>query len=306
MSLYKEKAVSAEEKSGREKMITGKTKIYSVIGFPVEHSASPALHNAALEALGLDARYVALTVKPEDVADAVRGFRAMGMGGLNVTVPHKRAVIPFLDSLGEEAAKMGSVNTVVRAEDGRLVGHNTDAAGFLGALAHHGADVAGKRALVYGAGGAAPAVLRALQLGGAAGAHVFNRTREKADALADLFNCESFQVKAEDFSSPEIDTLYGNADIIINATSIGLREGDTPPVEVGKITSRHTVADIIYNPWETALLREARQKGAAVFNGYEMLVRQAAEAFTLWTGKEAPVGVMREAGLDFLRKTGKL
>jgi shikimate dehydrogenase len=280
-------------------MISGNTKIYGVIGQPISHTASPAMHNAAFEAAGLDAKYVAFEVAPELLGDAVRGMRALGLMGLNVTVPHKRAVIPLLDEIKGDALRLGVVNVIKRESGGRLTGHNTDAAGFLRSMEEGNVRFEGKRVLMFGAGGAAPAVLLALQRGGAAAVHIFNRTRKKADALAETFRATGFEVLVADFSGTEIDTLYKEATIIVNVTSLGMRQNELPPVAVEKIGPRHTVVDIIYNPWETALLAEARKRGAATANGYGMLLHQAAEAFALWTGGAAPIEAMRRAGIEF-------
>ena len=282
-------------------MISGTTKIYGVIGQPISHTGSPAMHNAAFKAAGLDAKYVAFEVAPEQLGDAVRGMRALGIMGLNVTVPHKRAVMPLLDEIKGDALRLGVVNVIMREPDGRLTGHNTDAAGFLKSMEEAGVRLDGKRVLMFGAGGAAPAVLLALQRGGAAALRIFNRTTEKADTLAESFSATGFEVAATDFSDTEIDTLYKESTIILNVTSLGMRQNELPPVAVEKIGSRHTVVDIIYNPWESALLSEARRRGAVTANGYGMLLHQAAEAFALWTGGAAPIEAMRRAGIEFVQ-----
>ena len=278
----------------------GRTELYGVMGWPVEHTASPAMHNAAFAALGMNARYSAFPVPPEAAGDAVRGIRALGIRGMNVTVPHKQAVIPHLDALRGEAATLNAVN-VIAHEDGALVGHNTDVAGFLRALREGGMDPAGAHVLMLGAGGAARAVLRAVQLGGAASATVLNRTEQKARDLARDLTSPDCPVTPAPFSNTDFDQLVENAKIIINTTSLGMKNHGGIPMKADAVTPDHCIVDIIYNPWETDFLKAAREKGARTLNGFGMLVYQAAEAFKIWTGRAAPARAMWDAGESFLR-----
>jgi shikimate dehydrogenase len=281
--------------------IDGLTEIYGVIGHPIAHTASPAMHDAAFAALGLNARYVAFDVAPEAVGDAVRGMRALGVRGLNVTVPHKQAVMPFLDEIADDAAIIDAVN-VIHNTDGRLVGHNTDAVGLLRSLEEAGMGMKGADVALLGAGGAARAVVRAARLARARSVTIINRTLSKAEALAAAFSSDAMPVSAPGPGNPAFDSGVKNAKIIVNATSLGMMESDAAPLNFELLDTGHCVIDIIYNPWETALLRAARESGARTLNGFGMLVHQAAESFHIWTGRPAPIEAMRRAGEKFIRK----
>lgn len=267
-------------------LVTGRTRVAGVIGDPVRHSRSPALHNAAFAAAGLDWVYVAFEVGEGEVPSALAGMRSLGLAGLNVTMPHKQAVADAVDVLTPDAQALDAVNTVVPVE-GRLVGHNTDGAGFLDSLVlDAGVEVAGRRCLVLGAGGAARAVVRALAGAGAAEVVVVNRTPaagERAAALAGSIGR----------LGTELDV--GDADLVVNATPLGMgaRAGELP-CDPGRLRGAgQVVVDLVYDPLETAWLAAARTAGATTVDGLGMLVRQAAHAFTLWTGIEAPVEAMR-------------
>lgn len=281
--------------------IDGLTEIFGVIGHPIAHTASPAMHNAAFAALGLNARYVAFDVAPDAVGDAMCGMRALGVRGLNVTVPHKQAVMPFLDEIADDAAAMGAVN-VIHNTGGRIVGYNTDAIGFLRSLEEAGMDMEGADVALLGAGGAARAVIRAAQIARARSLAIFNRTLSKAEALAAAFSTDAMPVSAPGLDNPAFDSTVKHAKIIVNATSLGMKPGDAPPLNFELLDSGRCVIDIIYNPWETAMLRAARERGAHTLNGFGMLVHQAAEAFRIWTGRGAPLDAMRRAGGNFIRK----
>lgn len=278
--------------------INASTRLAGIIGWPVEHSLSPAMHNAAFEALGLNWRYAAFPVPPELLGDAVRGLRALGIAGANVTIPHKEAVIPFLDVLSPAAKAIGAVNTVCM--DGKyLLGDNTDVHGFLAALDQAEVPLHGRRALVLGAGGSARAVVYGLLL---RGTQVFIRARTPARArrLADDMRAvvEGGQVEA-------VEQVPAEVDLVVNCTPVGMwphHDGENPlPAEV-RLHSGMAVMDLVYRPLETALLRQARLAGARAVSGLEMLVWQGAVAFKHWTGQEAPVEVMRQACLRALGK----
>lgn len=276
-------------------MISGSTRLVGIIGWPVEHSRSPAMHNAAFRALGLDWAYVPLPVPPERVGEAVRGLRALGFCGANVTVPHKQAVIPHLDALTDAARAIGAVNTIVVRDDGALLGDTTDGRGFLADLAAHGARADG-RALVIGAGGAARAVVHALAESGAT-VQVAARNVAQAEALCQAIATArpAARVTAHRFPDDLPQMIAQRPDLIVNATSLGLHEGDALPwVEGAEIGPGQVAYDLIYNR-ETEFLRLARASGAQAINGLGMLVHQGAAAFELWTGVSAPVEVMAAA-----------
>jgi shikimate dehydrogenase len=259
-----------------------------LIGYPVSHSLSPRMHAAALQALAMDGDYTAVAVAPECLRDTLSELVARGYDGLNVTIPHKQSVMPCLDDLAPSARAIGAVNTIVK-EGGRLVGHNTDAAGFTRGLAAAGFDPHGAAVLVIGAGGAARAVLYSLAQTGAR-VTIWNRTHARAAQLA-----VEFGANLADAVLPA--RRWGEFALIVNTTSVGMHPHDknTPLPLLGRGLGAHWVYDLVYRPRETVLLREARAVGALTIGGLEMLVYQGAESFRLWTGREAPVSVMRQA-----------
>ena len=284
------------------RVVTGKTRLCGIIGDPVEHTMSPAMHNAAFAKLGLDFWYVPFRVKPEDLAQAVAGMKALNIRGLNVTIPHKVAIIPFLDELDPLAEKIGAVNTVVN-DNGVLQGYNTDAAGFLDALIQKGVEPKGKGVVVLGAGGAARAVSFVLA---ERGAHliILNRrleldwAAELAGQLAQTFGRE---VEALELTERNLARALEEAYILVNATSVGM----SPNIDETLVTSdvlrpSLVVFDVVYNPVKTKLLRQAEQIGAQTISGLEMLVWQGALAFELWTGAKAPVELMRKEAIKIL------
>lgn len=278
--------------------IDGHTRLVGVMGWPVGHTVSPAMHNAAFEAAGLNWRYVPLAVQPECLGEAVRGLRALGFAGCNVTVPHKRAVMDHLDEITDQTRAVGAVNTIVVSGEGRMVGHNTDAAGFLRALVEHGFGVEGKRALILGAGGAARAVAYGLASSGAT-ITILNRTLSRAERLvghlASLF--PSLPLRCFSLDLRTLSREASSADLLVNATSVGMWpeiEHSPWPKELS-VPSSLTVFDLVYNPPETKLMRQARAAGAQAMGGLSMLVHQGATAWELWTGQKAPVEVMAAA-----------
>jgi shikimate dehydrogenase len=263
--------------------ITGATRVVGIIGDPVGHSRSPAMHNAAFEALELDWVYVAFPVARGRGAAAVRAVTSLGLAGLNVTMPHKADAAAACDDLSPEATALGAVNTVVNA-DGALVGHSTDGDGFLRALDDEGIMPAGRHVLVVGAGGAARAITHAL---GRAGAHVtvVARRPEAARSAASL---------APDGDAADFDGIAVEGfDVIVNATPLGM-EGEAPPFDIAKLGAGQFVYDTVY-PVETPLLRDARARGLRAAGGLGMLVHQGALSFSLWTGVDPPLDVMRAA-----------
>jgi len=252
------------------------------------------MHNAAFEALGIEARYEALDVPPDALVGAVERLREAGVYGANVTVPHKLAALPLMDELTDAARAVGAVNTVVNRA-GRLLGHNTDAAGFLRALKEDGRfGPEGARAVMLGAGGAARAVAFALLRAGVARLGVYNRTVERAVELARDFSAYGKIAPVEDLAAS-----VRAADLLVNTTSVGLehegRDPDESPLPSGLLPHKGFVCDLIYHPAKTRLLRDAERAGLKVQNGLPMLVYQGAEAFEWWTGRAAPTEVMLRA-----------
>ena len=283
-------------------IISGKTKICAVIGDPIEHTLSPIMHNAAFDYLGLDFAFLAFNVKAEDLGNAIRGIRAFGFHGLNITMPHKNAVVDYLDELDPVVKFLGSANTILN-KDGALFGFNTDGVGAAKALEDNDIEISKKKVLLLGAGGAAKAI--AFSLGEkVAKLVILNRTASKAKALAEALR-EVFSDKfvGERLSSDVLSKNLADSDILINATSVGMKHNITQNiVESEWLTSRLTVMDIVYNPFETKLLKDGKAAGSNVINGLEMLIFQAAASFEIWTGFSAPVEIMRKAALNALSK----
>ena len=276
--------------------ISGKTKVCGVIGDPIEHTMSPVMHNAAFREQGLDFIYVAFRVKKEELSQAIDGMRALNIRGLNVTIPHKVAVIPLLDKLDPLAEKIGAVNTIVN-DDGILTGYNTDATGFLQALLERGIEPPGKNVVVLGAGGASRAISFALA---ERGSHliIINRL-EEFDWAVELARhiSQSFkkEVEALELDENNLAKVLEKADILVNATSVGMSpNADKSPVSAGLLKPDLAVFDIVYNPIETKLLKEAKAAGAETVGGIDMLAWQGALAFEKWTGRKAPLDLMKK------------
>jgi shikimate dehydrogenase len=269
--------------------LDGETKIYGIMGKPVSHSLSPAMHNAAFRALGLNKVYVPFEVT--DVARALDGFRAIGVGGVSVTIPHKETVIEYLDDIDPVARKIGAVNTLL-IENMQIRGYNTDWTGANKAL-ETVVDLPGATILLLGAGGSARAIGFGLLEKGAT-VIIANRTLEKGQALARDLDCQCCPVE-------EIKNL--NVDALVNATSVGMMPGvDDTPVQKNILERIPAVMDIVYSPMETRLLREAKQAGCKTVGGIHMLLFQGVSQFELWTGREAPVGVMKESLFNHLQE----
>lgn len=273
--------------------IGARTRLVSLLGHPVAHSRSPSIHNAAFAAQGVDMVYLAFDVPPEALAHAVAGLRALGVAGANLTVPHKEAVLPLLDRIHPLAERLGAVNTLVN-EDGAIVGHNTDVYGFLMGLERGwGRGPRGARCLVLGAGGAARAVVAALSSEEAAEILVYNRTLSRARELCADAGAWS-NSPCRPVTLDELAQAAQSADLVVNATSVGLGETvKETPLPVDMLKDNHVVMDLIYGAEPTVLLSGARDKGALAIDGTEMLVQQAARSYELWTGRTAPVDLMR-------------
>jgi shikimate dehydrogenase len=267
--------------------VTGaRTRVAGIVGWPVEHSLSPAMHNAAFAALGLDWTYVAFPVRPDVAEQAIAGLAAAGVAGLNATIPHKRAALAVASSASEAALRIGAANTLVPDGDGGFRADNTDGEGFLRALDEQAPlDLAGAEALVIGAGGAARAVVHALRSRGAR-VRVANRTTARAAELGDPVP----------FAPRELEAAAGRAALVVNATSLGLHGDAAPPeLPLAGIGPGQAVADVVYRPGGTPWLAAARDRGARTVDGLGMLLHQGAAAFAQWTGREPPLAAMRAA-----------
>jgi shikimate dehydrogenase len=263
--------------------------VYGLLGNPVEHSLSPPMHEAAYDALGMDARYCTFEPAPEKLGTAIEGARALGVGGLNVTIPFKQDVLGHVRPDGL-AGRIGAVNTIDLS--GEPTGHNTDAEGALRALREHGVDLSG-RAVVVGAGGAGRAVAFGLGEAGMS-VHVANRTVERATKLAGELRSAGVDATGGPLEAGAVSEHVAGASVLVNATSVGMEE-NASPVPAGALHGGLTVLDAVYTPLETRLLREARAAGARTVDGAWMLLYQGAAAFERWTGREAPVAAMNDA-----------
>ncbi|MFP4533733.1 MAG: shikimate dehydrogenase [Desulfobacterales bacterium] len=270
-------------------MITGETIVYGVIGNPVAHSLSPVMHNQAFSNTGYPGVYLPFQV--QDIGAAVDGIRALNVRGVSVTIPHKEAVMPYLDQIDDSAREIGAVNTVVN-DKGRLIGYNTDAYGAVTALSEK-TDIKNKDVVILGAGGAARAIsYGVLKQGGRL--HVLNRSAEKGERLAGFLGAVFYPMDRFD---------QAPCDILINTTPVGMHpEVDAMPVARNRLNDHMVVMDIIYNPVKTRLLEAAEAIGAQVISGVPMFVYQGARQFELWTGLDAPVDLMKEVVYEALNE----
>ena len=278
--------------------ISGSTKICGIIGDPVEHSFSPAMHNAAFTALGLDYVYIPYRVSKNNLSAAIMSVRALNLIGINVTVPHKQAVLEYLDEVSPAARLIGAVNTIVNHQ-GRLIGYNTDAPGFVRSLKEQ-VDFSpeGSNILILGAGGAARAVAVQLALSGAAFIYIANRTVGRAEEIANLIEINTkCQIKVLTQTDTTLKEIIIGADLIIQTTSQGMYPHimETPAYPLDSFHAGNLVCDLIYNPRQTLFLQRAEKCGAKTLNGMGMLLFQGALAFELWTGQSAPIEVMDKA-----------
>ncbi len=281
---------------------TGKTEVCGIIGDPIEHTMSPVIHNTAFKDKKLDYIYLAFRVREEELGKAIEGIKALNVKGLNVTIPHKVAVIQYLDELDPIADKIGAVNTIVN-NDGVLKGYNTDAAGFLQSLLERGIEPKGKKVVILGAGGASRAISFILAERGSS-LTILNRTWDRAKTCADRI-AETFQseIVALKLDEENLAAALSKADILVNTTSIGMSPDiDETPVNAALLKPGLVVSDIIYNPIKTRLQREAETAGATVISGLDMLVWQGALAFQKWTDLKAPVELMKQEAVKLLEK----
>jgi len=276
--------------------VSGETKIIGIFGYPVTHSLSPLFQNAAFEALGLNFVYLPFLVKPEDLKGAVESIKSLNMVGVNVTIPHKKKVLVYLDELSSEAKMMGAVNTICY-RDGKLIGYNTDGKGFISSLTKEGKfNPQGKRALILGAGGAAWAISFALIEAGVKRLNIANRTIKKAEILLERLK-EFFQDKCEitliDFDKVNSSIVMNEVDLLINATSVGMHPEDSLLINPELLAPHTFVYDVVYNK-KTKLLKAAEDRNLPCLGGLGMLVYQGAYSFEIWTHKKAPLKEMKE------------
>jgi len=273
-------------------IITGRTKITGLYGYPVEHTLSPLMHNAAFAHLGLDYCYLPFSVRPDSLKTAVESVRALNLAGVNVTLPHKESVIPYLDNVNDEALFIGAVNTIVNQE-GKLTGYNTDGRGFMRSLSENNITLNNKKVLIVGAGGASRAICYYLSEK-AARLYLFDIDTTKLEKLvSDLSEIRN------NISILKNITELQDFDLLINATPLGLRTADPLPLDVSLLYSQQTVCDLIYK--KTSLLSQAEQRGCKTVGGLGMLLWQGVLAFELWTRTTPPVEIMRSALLSGIK-----
>ena len=276
--------------------ITGKTRITGVFGYPVGHSLSPLFQNAAFEYLKLDCVYIPMEVAPEEIGKAIEGVRALNFAGVNITIPHKRAVLKYLDEIDEEAKLLGAVNTVVN-KNGKLKGYTTDGSGFARSLKEScGFTIRGKKVFILGSGGSSYAISGALAKGKVSRIYICNRTEKKAILLKrHLFKNLGYKsVEVVPFGERNDKKIWLDIQLLVNATSVGMKKGDPLLIDSENLAGDKFVYDIVYNR-KTELLKAAEKKGLRCLDGLSMLIYQGAISFELWTGKTAPVEVMKRS-----------
>ncbi|MBP6142861.1 MAG: shikimate dehydrogenase [Proteocatella sp.] len=280
--------------------ITGHTELIGLMAYPIRHSSSPAMQNEAFAKMGFDYAYLAFEVDNDNLEDAIRSIRALKMRGSNVSMPNKTVVHKYLDHLSPAAELTGAVNTIVN-DDGVLTGHITDGTGFMAALRDNAIDVIGKKMTIVGAGGAATAIEIQAALDGVAQISVFNRKDEfweRAQRNVDVIN-EKTDCRAELFDLDDLEILkaeIADSCLFVNATGMGMKplEGKTYIPDASYLRPDLIVADVVYSPAETALLKMAKQVGCKCMNGFGMMLFQGSAAFELWTGKPMPIEYMKE------------
>jgi len=280
--------------------VTGYTRLAGLIAKPARHSISPLMHNTAFKANNIDAVYLSFEVEKEQLPQFIKGISAFDMIGVNVSMPYKLAVIPYLDELSEAATLIGAVNTIVPQKDGRLVGHNTDGSGFMRSLVDSNVEIIGEEITVIGTGGAATAICVQAALDGVQKINVFNRQGEfftqkqqKINEIAQKSQCTLSLTDLADGKA--LNKALGNSKLLINATDVGMKpnEAQTPIQDFSAFHDDLAVYDVIYNPRETKLIQIAKEKGLKTVNGLGMLLYQGAYAFELWTGKKMPLEIVK-------------
>lgn len=287
--------------------ITAKTKILGIFGYPTGHTISPAMHNAVIKALRLDMVYLPFEVKPSELREAIKCIKSIGMIGVNITIPHKEAVIKFIDDVSEEARHIGAVNTIVN-KDGRLIGHNTDGYGYITSLKEEcNFNPKGKNIAILGAGGAARGILVALSVKKPKTIVIANRTLARAISLIKAFKGKfpETKFKAVDLNKDILKKYFKEIELLVNTTSVGMKKNETVEIPLELLPKTAVVSDIVYNPLETLLLKKAKKLGLTTHSGLGMLVHQGVKSFKLWTDMDAPIEVMRKAALKALKIGGR-
>jgi shikimate dehydrogenase len=278
----------------RKLRISGTTRIAGVVGYPIAHTLSPVMQNAAFASARIDAVYLPFSIRPEALKAFLRTMADIGALGLNVTIPHKPQALEYMDEVSPEARRIGAVNTVV-IRDGKLIGHNTDGYGFLVSIRRKLSPF-GKKAVILGAGGAARAVAVALADAGAANLTLIAPIpAQRRELLAHLHALGYPQAAGMAFDAPKVREVIGAADLVVNTTPLGMQAKDPLPVPPDWLAEKACVVDLVYGRGRTRWLRAAAHRGRRVVPGWLMLLHQGAEAFRLWTGKRPPVEVMRRA-----------
>lgn len=284
--------------------ISGKTRICGVIGDPISHSLSPTIQNSAFCHLGLNVIYLAFQIKAEELRNFIHCMRSIGSLGLNVTMPHKAEIISHIDEVDSTAKFLNSVNTIVNKK-GKFCGFSTDGIGAVDALQKNGVNLASSKVLLLGAGGAGRAIAYSLA-DKVSDLVILNRDLEKARNLVSELNQElNVDLCGEVLSEDSINKNLPDSDVLINATNVGMTSNKVKSIiDSSVLFADLTVMDIVYTPMETKLLVDAKKAGAKIINGVDMLIYQGAASFELWTGKRAPVEVMKKAALKKIMNSG--
>lgn len=277
--------------------INGETKIFGIFGDPVAHSLSPAMHNAAFEYEGLNCVYVPFNVKNENLKEAVESIKALGISGINVTIPHKQGVMEYLDELSEDAKLIGAVNTIYN-DGGKLIGYNTDGPGFIKSLEEPGFSCEGKSALIFGAGGASRGISVALALSKIKDIYIVNRTLKRAEEIAEVVN-NNTKAKAHiiEYVPERFGEIIQSVDLIVNTTSQGMHgneSGIQDLIDWESVNKDAVITDIVYRPLITPFLLEASRHGLKTVTGDNMLLYQGVLAYEIWLKRKAPVHIMKD------------
>lgn len=285
-------------------MITGKTKVTGIFGYPIEHTLSPIIHNTAYEYLGLSYVYVPFLVNPSDIKHALKSIKIFGICGINVTIPHKESCLPYLDFINPEANDIGAVNTI-KLEKDKLLGYNTDGYGFISSLKNETSfKPRGKTIFILGAGGSSRAVVYALAKEKVARIIVANRTVDRAEKLANEIHKKFPLCKTEaiPLTSKFINEYIKESSLLVNTTSVGLKHSDGFLIDTSSLHTGLVVYDLIYSSFGTRLLLEARKRKLEAIDGLGMLIYQAGLSFEIWTGKKAPIKIIQQAVKRFIRQ----
>lgn len=288
-------------------MFDGHTSLYEFIADPAKHSLSPLIHNTSFQALHINSVYLAAEIEPEHLEDVIRAMRANIITGINVSMPYKESIIPYLDELTPVAKQLKAVNTVVN-RDGHLVGDSTDGEGFLNALQDEGVTVTNQQVVVLGAGGAGRAIIEACATAGAT-VTVFKRSNATFDAIQHRLTSWSSRITVQSYENEtEMNRRIAQADVVVNTTNVGMGADERLPLSSSAMRQLHhgqVVADVIYAPLETSFLRQAQAQGCQTTNGIGMLVHQAAGALTRWTGQRMPVSQVKQVVHQYLENETK-